>query len=496
LLLRYLVEKKLAGEATLKATTLRIEFFHRNPGHDDQADSIVRRTMSRLREHLQIYYSGEGQEAAIRFEFRKGHYLPNFTLAGEIGRLRTGVSKQRRILLVVERSAFTQKRGDLDELSIGLSEELVKHLNNYNENLMVVGSTAGGSRSLTANSLRLNYRLNIGLRTRQDDLRITFQLIDSSNGQLVWSQISSLRLSAKDLFQLLEGVTRQVASTLLDPHGILYQELKRKPPEWLGTYLAVFRYHRYQEAFCAEYHHLARESLEAALRNEPDYADAWAALANVYLGEALFGFNQTLPTATVARKTVKTAQKAVALEPRNVMANHILAMGYFYDRNEALFRSAAERALKLAPDRPDNLAVIGMHLMLAGDWDQGLALVIRAMELNPCHPNWHYLVLSLFRIHHGHYHDALSTLDPFADVDFFPIQINLSVIHSLLGQQVEARDCLERGFRIWPDASQRMDAILDFWFPFGDLANTFKSALGALTLSFGEPEKSRYGVDD
>jgi hypothetical protein len=105
-------------------------------------------------------------------------------------------------------------------------------------------------------------------------------------------------------------------------------------------------------------------------------------------------------------------------------------------------------------------------------------------------------VLSLFRIHHGHYHDALSTLDPFADVDFFPIQINLSVIHSLLGQQVEARDCLERGFRIWPDASQRMDAILDFWFPFGDLANTFKSALGALTLSFGEPEKSRYGVDD
>lgn len=215
------------------------------------------------------------------------------------------------------------------------------------------------------------------------------QLVELIKSEVLWGQIFTLRLSTPEFFNLLEEVAHQVASTLLDPHGIVYQDLKRKPAESLGTYLAIFRYHRYQEVFCAEYHWLARESLEVAVDTEPGYADAWAALANVCLGEALFGFNQTLPASQLARKSVKMAQKAVALESRNVMANYILAMTHFYAQDVDLLRSTAERALKLAPHRPDNLAVIGMHLMLAGEWEPGITLVNRAMALNPYHPIWH-----------------------------------------------------------------------------------------------------------
>ena len=107
-------------------------------------------------------------------------------------------------------------------------------------------------------------------------------------------------------------------------------------------------------------HLKAREALETAIREEPDYADAWAALANVYLGEALFGFNQTSTLSSLIAKVVgAAAQKAVALESRKAMANYILAMALFYRKDRAQFLAMAEHSLKLAPYRPDNLATIG-----------------------------------------------------------------------------------------------------------------------------------------
>ena len=93
-----------------------------------------------------------------------------------------------------------------------------------------------------------------------------------------------------------------------------------------------------------------------------------------------------------------------------------------------------------------------MHLMLAGDWDSGQALVSRAMDLNPCHPSWHYLVFSLHTLHHHRPKEALTALSPFAAVEFFPFQINLAVIHAQLGRQEEARRCLAGMYRLWPEA--------------------------------------------
>jgi hypothetical protein len=62
-------------------------------------------------------------------------------------------------------------------------------------------------------------------------------------------------------------------------------------------------------------HLTARDAVEKVVREEPGYADAWAVLANVYLGEALFGFNQTLPRTRVMEKCLDTARKAIALDP-------------------------------------------------------------------------------------------------------------------------------------------------------------------------------------
>ncbi len=199
----------------------------------------------------------------------------------------------------------------------------------------------------------------------------------------------------------------------------------------------------------------------------------------------VFGFNQTAPLTSIVEKILGTAQKAVALEPRNVLANYILAMALFYRKDKLQFLAIAEHALKLAPSRPDNLAVIGMHLMLAGEWERGLGFVEKAMELNPYHPNWHYLALSLYHLHSRQYPEALNSIIRFAAFDFYPFQVNLAVIHGYLGNEQEARLALRRMFDLWPSAAQNMQEILDFWFPFEDLAEIFRAGLMNAGFSMG-----------
>ena len=68
---------------------------------------------------------------------------------------------------------------------------------------------------------------------------------------------------------------------------------------------------------------------------------------------------------------------------------------------------------------------------------------------------------------------------------FFPFQVNLAVIHGYLGNEQEARKSLGRMFALWSDAAQNMLEILDFWFPFEDLAEVFTKGLMKAGFSAG-----------
>ena len=481
-LLSYLVEARLSGQERVKGWTVSVEVFGAPVDAPERNEGLVRRSMTRLRQLLAAYYVGEGRDAPLRILISAGCYLPEFrpvtppTLVDD--------ANQPPLLLLIEQPRRHGADAELDWVATGLTEELVASLNGYADAFTAVHSPFADAASQDrpeANGSRLTFRLRASLRRHGEDFRLGFQLHEGPAARVRWSERFSLRLSDPAPFAVLEHISQRVAATLLDPHGIVYRCSQRHVAELPETYRALFRYNQYQERFTHERHRLAREALEKALVNEPDHAETLAALADVYLGEALFGFNPTAPLPNLVERFLSTAQQAVALEPTNVMANYMLAMMLFYARRETEFRHVAERALRLAPNRPDNLAVIGMHRMLAGDWESGQALVSRAMALNPCHPSWHYLVFSLHALHHNRPEEALAALSPFAAVEFFPFQINLAVIHAHLGHREEARRCLDCMYHLWPEAVGKIEEILDFWFPYGDLADIFKSALALIS---------------
>lgn len=78
-LLRYIVEKTLAGDADqLKERTLGVEVFERSPSYDTNADTVVRYTAGEVRKRLSLYYSELGRKPAIRISLPAGSYVPEF----------------------------------------------------------------------------------------------------------------------------------------------------------------------------------------------------------------------------------------------------------------------------------------------------------------------------------------------------------------------------------------------------------------------------------
>ena len=132
-----------------------------------------------------------------------------------------------------------------------------------------------------------------------------------------------------------------------------------------------------------------RACLERAVELDPDYADAWAVLANIYAQEHRFGYNPRPELYDSRERSFSAAYRAVEIEPRNPTAQLMLANALFDRRNLAGFRAAGERAITLNPNDPDLLAHYGMRLTFIGDWERGLALVTKAIALNPEHPQWY-----------------------------------------------------------------------------------------------------------
>ena len=78
-LLRYVVEKTLAGEADqLKEYVVGVEVFDRDEKYDPRLDSIVRVEAGRLRSRLDEYYNGEGAASPLRISLPRGGYVAQF----------------------------------------------------------------------------------------------------------------------------------------------------------------------------------------------------------------------------------------------------------------------------------------------------------------------------------------------------------------------------------------------------------------------------------
>jgi tetratricopeptide (TPR) repeat protein len=210
-------------------------------------------------------------------------------------------------------------------------------------------------------------------------------------------------------------------------------------------------------------HAKVRACLERAVEVDPDYAEAWGVLANIYAQEHRLGFNPRPELYDSHERSLAMAQRAVELEPRNPTAQLILANAMFDRRNLAGFKAAGERAITLNPNDPDLLAHYGMRLTFMGEWERGVALVTKAIALSPEHPQWYLDPIIYYHYQTGDYERALSgsQTQEFSD-DIWVLLFRVMILGQL-GRSDEARPMMEAALRQKPDVRERLFDMARIW---------------------------------
>ncbi|HEY1658805.1 MAG TPA: hypothetical protein VGG14_10695, partial [Candidatus Sulfotelmatobacter sp.] len=210
--------------------------------------------------------------------------------------------------------------------------------------------------------------------------------------------------------------------------------------EELSASELVLRYYAFMQQVDVREHAALRAGFERALQREPNHAVAWASLANLYVLEYGDGFN---PLEKPMERAREAAWRAVKLDPACQMGWKLLSVVYFFSRDFAAFREAAERAIALNPRDGTTLAYVGIMMAYSGDWERGVALVQRAKDLNRHHPGWYHNAAFAHHYRKGEYEAALLAAKKINMPEYHWMQVAIAACCGMLGRDEEARAAIE-----------------------------------------------------
>lgn len=126
----------------------------------------------------------------------------------------------------------------------------------------------------------------------------------------------------------------------------------------------------------------AEQLFEQALREEPKFAEAWSALADIWCQRLLNGPGPV--RAQAAARARECANRALALQPGNAEAHSALGMIAFqYDYDLVAAEEAFRKAVARDPDYIDARHNLSMALTARGEFEAALREYIAARDLDP-----------------------------------------------------------------------------------------------------------------
>ncbi|HET7765680.1 MAG TPA: winged helix-turn-helix domain-containing protein [Burkholderiales bacterium] len=311
---------------------------------------------------------------------------------------------------------FTNLSGDpaQDYFSDGMAEDLITDLSKVSGLFVIAGNSSFVYRNKAVNAAQIGRELGTryivegSVRRSGDRVRINAELIDTSTGLQLWADRYDSEL--KDLFELQDDVRRKIVAALavrLSPgEG---QRFARKPT---GNVEAYDLWARGREI---EGHMTAKENVEArkmflrAVAIDPQFASAYASVANTYSTEVEMGWTSTSVEEAISA-SLTYGHRAVALDESLPQARRSLARAYIWHRQPERALAEIEQAVLLNPNYADGHAFYALLLAYDGRARDGLSHIERAMRINPQSPFWYRHVLGVVEFTVGRYAQAAGHL--------------------------------------------------------------------------------------
>jgi len=223
--------------------------------------------------------------------------------------------------------------------------------------------------------LRVQTVLEGSVRRSGDNLRITAQLINTSDGFHLWSRQYDRKLA--DIFEIQEEIAGSIATalslSLKHKPKSTQQHVDPKAYDFFLRGLSYFARHTTQDNI------YARQMFKQSIDIEPEFGRAWAGIAYTY-GFSYMYFNATEVNLAEAKRTsAKALELAPELAESHVSAGIAFCMHQDYKNAEIEFEKAIQKDSK----NYEAWYFFGRTKVHEGDLKRALRLFDRASQVRP-----------------------------------------------------------------------------------------------------------------
>jgi len=378
--LQFVVDEALAGRsADLKESLIGITVFDRAADYDPRIDPIVRVEARRLRAKLEQYYRQEGTAPDLRIDLPRGSYVPVFH-----GSKPAPVTLEPPTIAVLPFENLSLEPGD-EFFSAGLTQELIHSLTRMPGLRVMAWNTTQRLRlrdDLAHTRIPVDLALEGTIRRSGNRVRIGAQLVDTTTGLYIWA--GTYERQARDLLAMQEELAHAIGQAL-------HVRLADGPPGLRKPQIKTDAYTLYLKGR----HALVRRTeegmrqgvvfFERAIEEAPDFALAYAGLADCHLLLCDYGFERGDCGFLKARAAV---QRAIELDPLLAeahvsIASILTSYDWAFERAEWHFR----RAIELNPGYAAAHHWYGVDfLALLNRMTEAEQELCIALDLNPLDP--------------------------------------------------------------------------------------------------------------
>jgi adenylate cyclase len=356
---------------------------------------------------------------------------------------------------------FNNMSGDSEQeyFSDGITEDIITDLSKISGLSVVARHTAFTYKNRPVNvqevgrELGVAYVLEGSVRKAGGRVRVTGQLINSTNGNHIWAERFDRELT--DIFAIQDEITHAIVEQLkVKLHPQEQKSIAQAPTDNVEAYTYYLKGRDFLNRRSKRYLQLARQMFAKAVELDPMYARAYAGMADCdsYL-------YMTYHEKVAMEKVLATTEKALALDP-NLAEAHAsrgvaLSAGQRYEEAKDEF----EKALALNPDSYEAHYFYARSNFAQGKVDRSAALFERAAELKPDDYQVPCLLVGIYKSL-GRRQDAKNAARKGVELaerelilhpeDSRPAQLGAGAWF-LLGEKERAREWTARSLTIDPD---------------------------------------------
>lgn len=376
---------------------------------------------------------------------------------------------------------FDNLSGDPNQefYSDGISEELITVLTRFGQLRVLARNTTFAYKKKAiemqelGRQLQAQYVIEGSFRRVPDQISVTAQLIDARTGTHLWAQTYERPTTSTSLLSIQNDVAHHIGAAVGDIRtgAVAIAELERaraKSATELSSYECVLQGYQASAAqTAAEPMRRARACLEATVRRDPNYAEAWAILTRILQIQYSWGtgLDDSDRRVDLVPRIVGAGNRAVELAPENAAAHFALFFAYSVTCQTERMRVETDRVLAINPNDASALGLMGSLLAYAGDWDYGRKLAEKGLALaGPAAPSWWWWVVAKDHYRKGEYAKALEVFQQsYAQQNWLD---HLHLVYTLphLGRIDEAKAEIPALLKLRPDISVReADRLYTLW---------------------------------